>query len=54
MPVDNSQAFWNTNLEFFFVEDGTPLRLEPGIEPEPGRYRKTVQKVAYQLRQATG
>jgi hypothetical protein len=51
MPVDNSQAFWSTNLEFFFVEDGIPLRLAPGIEPDPGRYRRTVQKVAYQLRQ---
>ena len=51
MPVDNSQGFWNTNLKFFFVEDGSPLRLAPGIEPEPGRYRRTVQKVAYQLRQ---
>src|SRR6266851_5443264 len=50
MPTDNSQAFWNTNLKFFFVEDGTPLRLAPGIEPEPGRYRRNVQKVAHQLR----
>lgn len=51
MPTENSQAFWSMNLEFFFLEDGIPLRLAPGIEPEPGRYRRTVQKVAYQLRQ---
>jgi hypothetical protein len=51
MPIYNSEAFWNTNLEFFFHEDGIPLSLEPDTEPEPGYYKKQVKKVAHQLRQ---
>jgi hypothetical protein len=50
MPADNSQAFWNANLEFFFHEDGIPLWLEPDTEPHPGHYKRTVKKVAHQLR----
>jgi hypothetical protein len=50
MPIDNPGAFWNTNLEFFFYDDGIPLWLERDTEPQPGRYKRTVKKVAYQLR----
>jgi hypothetical protein len=51
MPIDSPEAFWNTNLNFFYAEeDGIPLRLKPESEPKPGEYSKRVQKVAHQLR----
>jgi TIR domain len=46
MPTGNPDAFWNANLEFYYLEDGIPLRLEQNDE----RYKKAVQKAAYQLR----
>jgi hypothetical protein len=52
MPVKNREAFWNTNLNFFYDDgDGIPLRLKPDSEPKPGEYFKRVQKVAHQLRE---
>jgi hypothetical protein len=52
MATTNPEAFWNTNLTFFYDDgDGIPLRLKPDSEPRPGEYSKRVQKVAYQLRE---
>jgi hypothetical protein len=52
IPTKNPEAFWNTNLTFFYDEgDGIPLRLKPDSEPKPGEYSKRVQKVAHQLRE---
>jgi hypothetical protein len=52
MPIDNPEAFWNTNLSFFYAEDDRiPLRLKPDSEPKPGEYSRRVQKVAHQLRE---
>jgi hypothetical protein len=52
MPVGNPEAFWNTNLNFFYDDgDGIPLRLKSDSEPKPGEYSRRVQKVAHQLRE---
>jgi hypothetical protein len=51
MPTDNPGAFWNSNISFFYEEDGTPYWLQPDSEPKSGEYRKRVQKVAHQLRE---
>jgi hypothetical protein len=52
MPIQNPEAFWNTNLSFFYTEDdGIPLRLRPDSEPKPGEYSKRIQKVAHRLRE---
>jgi hypothetical protein len=51
MPTDNPDAFWNTNMNFFYKDgDDIPLRLKPDSEPQPGAYGKKVEKVAHQLR----
>jgi hypothetical protein len=46
MPPGSPDAFWNANLEFYYREDGIPLRFDQNSE----KYHKAVQKVAYQLR----
>jgi len=46
MPTGNPDTFWNANLEFYYLEDGVPFRFEANDE----RYKKSVQKAAYQLR----
>jgi hypothetical protein len=51
MPIGDPEAFWNTNLTFFYKDDGIPLLLDPSSEPNPGEYQKRVQKAAYQLRE---
>lgn len=51
MPVDNPDAFWNLNIKFFFHDDGIPILLRPDTELEPGLYKRTVNKVAHQLRE---
>jgi hypothetical protein len=48
VPVGNS-TFWNTNLEFFYLEDNIPVPLSPGFET--AQYEKTVFKAAHQLRE---
>jgi hypothetical protein len=49
-PVENPEAFWNQNLEFFFKEDGVAMWLEPSVEPRQGEYRKRVTKLSWHLR----
>jgi hypothetical protein len=51
MPIEDPDAFWNANEEFFFYDKGSPLWLEPGLEPQPGDYLKAVKRVAHQLRE---
>jgi hypothetical protein len=46
MPPGSPDAFWNANIEFYYREDGIPLRFDPNSE----EYRKALQKVAYQIR----
>jgi hypothetical protein len=46
MPTGNPDSFWNANLEFYYLEDGVPFRFEQN----DARYKKAVQKVAFQLR----
>jgi len=50
MPLENPQAFWNSNLEFFYKEDGIPLWLRQGSEPRSGDYSKQVEKTSWHLR----
>jgi TIR domain len=50
VPSENPQSFWNTNLEFFFKEDGVAMWLEPSVEPRQGDYRKRVTKLSWHLR----
>jgi hypothetical protein len=50
MPSENAQAFWNTNLEFFYREDDVPLWLRPDSELEKGSYRKRVEKASWFLK----
>jgi hypothetical protein len=51
MPIDNPEVFWNMNVKFFFHDDGIPILLRPDTELEPGLYKRTVNKVAHQLRE---
>jgi hypothetical protein len=52
MPVLNPEAFWNTNVNFFYDDgDGIPLRLKPDSEPRPGEYSRRVIRVAHRLRE---
>jgi hypothetical protein len=51
MPIDDPDAFWNINITFFFHDDGIPILLRPDTELQPGLYKRTVNKVAHQLRE---
>jgi hypothetical protein len=46
MPPGNPDAFWHANLQFYYLEDRVPYRLEEKDE----RYKKAIQRAAYQLR----
>jgi hypothetical protein len=50
MPLDNPQAFWSTNIKFYFDYNGVPILLTPNTEPQSGLYKITVTSVAHHLR----
>jgi hypothetical protein len=50
MPVASPHAFWSL-AKFYFYDRGTPLWLEPDIEPERGYYKREVRRTAHQLRE---
>lgn len=50
MPLDNAQAFWNKNLEFYFESDSIPIWLEPSNEQRAGDYNICVVKASWYLR----
>jgi hypothetical protein len=46
MPSGNPDAFWNANLEFYYLKGGYPVRFPQNGE----QYKEAIQKVAFQLR----